>query len=247
MRPRAARIVVAAVTVISLAVLASCGGTTVITITATPSATSSTDATETPSPGPSASDTSSPSPSSTDGGDVTASPSPTDTSTPSPSPSESPSPTPTVASEDQQFNDFVHAVRPIRLRYRTLENRLNHIIWSDAHKYIDSSWPPAGRKVWRLVNDYDAILVDLQLVQTPDFMQPGMDSLLKCLRQESKMYTQIGNWLVGKQSWASGTAHGKRYEALLTESGDAADAWRIKVKLEAKRLSVHIPWNWSKP
>ena len=147
----------------------------------------------------------------------------------------------------QQFSDFVHAVRPIRVRYRLLENRLDHIIWSDAHKYIDASWPPAGRKVWRLVDQYDSILVDLQLVPTPDFMQPGMTSLLKCLRLDRKMYTQIGNWLVWKRSWASGTTNGKRYEALLAQAGDAADAWRIKVKLEAKRLGVHIPWSWSKP
>ncbi len=56
------------------------------------------------------------------------------------------------------------------------------------------------------MTEYDAILVDLQLVPTPDFMQSGMASLLKCLRLERKMYTQIGNWLVCKQSWASGTA-----------------------------------------
>jgi hypothetical protein len=244
MRPRAARLVVAAVLVALLALLASCGGTTVITVTATPTTVasgSSPSPSETPIASPSPTDTSLPSPSPSD--TSLPSPSPTDTSLPSPSPST----TPTLASEDQQFSDFVHAVRPIRLRYRTLENRLNHIIWSDAHKYIDSSWPSAGRNVWHLVDNYDSILVDLQLVQTPDFMQPGMDNLLKCLRLERKMYTQIGNWLVWKQAWSSGTAHGKRYEALLAQSGDAADLWRIKMKMEAKRLSVHIPWNWSKP
>jgi hypothetical protein len=248
MRPHAARLVVAFVLIISFAALASCGGTTVITITATPTIASSPSATETPATSPTPTDTSSPSPSPTDTV-VSPSPSATDTSVPSPSPSESSSPsaTPTVASEAQQFSDFVHAVRPIRLRYRVLENRLDHIIWSDAHKYIDSSWPPAGHKVWRAVDSYDAILVDLQLVQTPDFMQPGMNSLLRCLRLDRKMYTQIGNWLVWKRSWASGTTNGKRYEALLAQSGDAADLWRIKVKMEAKRLGVHIPWNWSKP
>jgi hypothetical protein len=248
MSPHAARLVVALVLIVSLAALASCGGTTVITITAPPTIASSPGVTETPATSPTPADTSSPSPSPADTV-VSPSPSATDTSVPSPSPSESSSPsaTPTVASESQQFSDFVHAVRPIRLRYRLLENRLEHIIWTDAHKYIDSSWPPAGHNVWRAVNNCDAILVDLQLVQTPDFMQSGMSSLLKCLRLERKMYTQIGNWLVWKQSWASGTTNGKRYEALLTQSGDAADLWRIKVKMEAKRLGVHIPWNWSKP
>jgi len=161
------------------------------------------------------------------------------------SPSPSPSPTPTVVSNADLLTLFLADVKPIRARYHGLEDKLDQIIWKDAHKIADSTWPLAGRKVWKLTSKYDAIMVDLQLVDTPALMRPAMKSLLKCLRVERKMYGQIGDWLVYKEGWGSGTANGQRYEKLRVDWGEAADAWRIKVKLEAKRDNVRIPWKWN--
>lgn len=155
------------------------------------------------------------------------------------------SPSPTVLTDADLLAQFFADVKPIRVRYRKLEDKLDHIIWDQAHKYADSSWPPAGRKVWKLTDKYDGIMVDLQLVDTPAFMKPAMKNLLKCLRIERKMYDEIGDWLVNKEGWGEGSANGQRYEKLRADYVDAVDAWRIKAKLEAKRYDAKIPWKWN--
>ena len=48
-------------------------------------------------------------------------------------------------------------------------------------------------------------------------------------------------------SVAEGSGNGTAYERLVADVSDASDAWRIKVKLEAKRYGVKIPWKWTKP
>jgi hypothetical protein len=59
------------------------------------------------------------------------------------------------------------------------------------------------------------------------------------------MYEQIRDWLVYKEGRGEGTANGRRYEKTLPDWGEAADAWRIKVKLEAKQYGVKVPWKWN--
>lgn len=163
------------------------------------------------------------------------------------SPSPNPSPSPTVLTKANLLTQFLADLKPIRVRYRKLENRLDHIIYEGAHNTLDSTWPPAGRKVWKLTPKYDGIMVDLQLVNTPTFMRPAMKSLLKCLRAERQMYDSAAEWLVNKEDWSSGSSNGKKFIRLRDETVEAADAWRIAVKLEAKRLGAKIPWNWNKP
>lgn len=160
------------------------------------------------------------------------------------SPSPSSSPSPTALTKADLLAQFLADVKPIRVRYRKLEIKLDHIIWSDAHKTMDSTWPAAGRKVWTLTNKYDGIMVDLQLVDPPTFMRPAMRNLLKSLRIDRTIYEHIADWLVNKEMWGNYTANGRQYEKLLADWGEAADAWRIKAKLEAKRLGVKIPWKW---
>ena len=161
------------------------------------------------------------------------------------SPSASPSPSPTVLTDADLLTQFLADVKPVRVRYHRLSNQLDHLIWTDAHKTADSSWPPVGRKMWKLLPKYDGIMVDLQLIDTPDFMRPAMKNLLTCLRRESAMYDSIAGWMRYKEGWGAGSANGQRYEKMRAAWGEASDAWRIKVKLEAKRYGVRIPWKWT--
>ena len=164
------------------------------------------------------------------------------------SPSASPSPSPTVLTDAGLLTQFLAAVKPIRVRFRKLENAVDHVVWKDANQnVIDASWPRAGHRAWKLTKRYDGIMVDLQLIDVPAFMRPAMKSLLKGLRIERKMYDNIGTSLVNKESWGNYTSDGKLYEKLQSEAADAFDAWRIKAKLEAKRYGVKIPWKWTKP
>ena len=173
----------------------------------------------------------------------------TSTTSTSTSPSPSPSPSPTVLTNADLLTKFLADVKPVRLRYKNLERRLNHVIWSGdvAHPTLDSTWAPAGRKVGKLTNEYDGIMVDLQVVDVPAFMRPAMMSLLKGLRIERKMYDRVGNWFVNKESWGGSTSNGKLFDKLHSDYGEALNAWVIKVKLEAKRLGVKVPWKWTKP
>jgi hypothetical protein len=178
---------------------------------------------------------------------ATDSPSPGVTESPSPGVTDiSPSPSTSTASDSLDFNNFVHDVRPVRHRYRVLEDAIDYAIWTRAHKYIDASWPPAGRKVYSLLSRYDEILVDLQLISTPPFIQPAFDSLLKGLRLERQEYHMIAGWLVNKSNWASGSANGRAYESINAKATAAFDYWRVQMKFYEKSLGVHIPWNWSK-
>ena len=73
--------------------------------------------------------------------------------------SPSPSPSATVLTKADLLRQFLADVKPIRHRYRTLEGKLDHAIWDEANMdSINSTWPPAGRKVVKLTQKYDGIM-----------------------------------------------------------------------------------------
>jgi hypothetical protein len=78
-------------------------------------------------------------------------------------------------------------------------------------------------------------------------MRQAMRSLLKGMRVERKTYDRIADWLTSKADWPPYSSNGKLYEKLSGDASEAFDAWRIKVKLEAKRYGITIPWKWNKP
>lgn len=82
-------------------------------------------------------------------------------------------------------------------------------------------------------------------MDTPAFMKSAMKNLLLCLRKERQMYESIGDWLLNKEDWSDGSLNGFTYSKLLGATSEAADAWRIKVKLEAKRYGVKVPRKWN--
>ena len=224
---------------LAVGALSACG--TSFSLPASPASTTAV----TPTPSESATSASeSPSPTSITPTPMTTSPGPGVSE--SPSPGISPSPSASAATDSLSFSDFVHAVRPVRHRYRVLEDAIDYAIWTQAHRYIDASWPPAGRRVYGLVSRYDDIFVDLQLISTPAFIQPAFDSLMKGLRLERQEYNMIAGWLVNKSNWASGSANGRAYESINAKATAAFDYWRVQMKYYEKSLGVHIPWNWSK-
>jgi hypothetical protein len=209
-----------------------------------------------PSPGLSASGGSassgpggvSPSPSATGPTPSASAPSPSVSVTgPSPSPSltgPSPSPSPTSAADELAV--YLAAVKPIRNRFHRLAVSVNKVIWTDTPDYADASWPPAGRKVSRMIAPIDQIRVDWDLVTAPATLVKAHAAYLRCMRQYQLAYDKVAFCFKNKADWSADTANGRRFTALWNSAERSFDVFKHEVMVQTRTLHVKLPWKWSR-
>ena len=127
---------------------------------------------------------------------------------------------------------------PIFVRWNKLTDKLYHVVWETAHRRSDATWPPAGRKVHALTDRYNGVTAAVWAVETPDFLRPATQSLLKCARLEHQYYDLIGDWYVNDEDWSDGSPNGKTFHKLQKAAGTAWKAYKQKVSREERRLGI---------
>jgi hypothetical protein len=168
------------------------------------------------------------------------------TSSASPNPRASPSPSPTVLTDAQLLERFLADVKPIRARVFKLTRQLAGI---EKTMMAPGWYQPKGqvmsRELRKLIFKFDGILVDLQLIDAPDFMQPAMKSLVRLVALVRESWVLVADELATNAFWRLDDPGLRRLTKTDDAVSQAADAWRLKVKLEAKRWGVKVPWKWT--
>jgi hypothetical protein len=170
-------------------------------------------------------------PSSSGDGGVAAT-SPSKSSTPSRSGSPSPDPSATALSDKEQLARFEREVQPIVKKWNKLENRLDHLLWKDAHKYADATWPPAGYKMRALTAGFNSITSALWKVDTPSFMQTALRDMLRTAHLEHTQYDKAAAMLI-KMHWSN-----RAYRKMARATDAAWQAYLKKKKHEEQRTGL---------
>lgn len=185
------------------------------------------------------------------GSSASASPSPTGaspsvtSSSPGPSPTATgPTPSPSPTDPTAAFEAYLAKVKPIRNRFHALALRLHDITWKQAHNVADETWPPAGRKIERLLPRIDVMRADWDAVVPPQGLGRAHRAYLRCMRKYQLAYDRIAYCFKNKLDWSADSANGKRIKHLWDQAENSFDVFKHDVMVQSRELDVKVPWKW---
>ena len=88
----------------------------------------------------------------------------------------------------EEFSAYLQQAKVVRAKYMSVRDQMDRISRKQAHRYADSTWPPAGRKIAKLAKRLYAVETNWALITPPKDLLAAHKAYGKSISFNRKWY-----------------------------------------------------------